>query len=233
MAILSLMGLYDHDPTLFEDLTLPTAADITGDANKVANPWVPDKQTFIDYLVMECAELELVYPSLPTLKKMISIWAAVRLPVWKALYNTLLYSYNPIWNKDGTITETHNFTGSDIRTPNLITADQSTVTNMQTVNHGTNEHDVTGYNANSFSPDTLDTTNATSTTNGATGNTRTETGTDEHEMTDAGTMTRTEGGNIGVTMTQDMIQKQRDIVMFNLYETIALEFKNKFCLLVY
>lgn len=217
MAILSVLGMYDYDNTLFDGLQLPTAADITDEADKVADPWIPDKQELVDYLLMECAELEVLRPSVPTLKKMIDIWSKARQPVWKALYNTLLYKYNPIWNKDGSYSET--------RTPNLTTTDNATVTNMKTEHTGDVTHNVTGYDANTFSPDTQDVNNTADTTNGASANTRTETGTE--------TIVRTEGGNIGVTMTQEMIRQQREVVMFNLYDVIVQEFKERFCLLVY
>ena len=217
MAILSVLGMYDYDNTLFDGLQLPTAADITDEANKVADPWVPDKQELVEYLLMECAELEVLRPSMPTLKKMISIWSKARQPVWKALYNTLLYKYNPIWNKDGSYKE--------VRTPDLTTQDDSTITDMETAHTGDVKHNVTGYDSNAYSPDTQDVNDTKDTTNGASANTRKETGTE--------TIERTEGGNIGVTMTQEMIRQQRDIVMFNLYDVLVQEFKERFCLLVY
>lgn len=40
-------------------------------------------------------------------------------------------------------------------------------------------------------------------------------------------------GNIGVTTTQQMIESERELVKFNLYEYIAEEFAKEFCLLVY
>ena len=40
-------------------------------------------------------------------------------------------------------------------------------------------------------------------------------------------------GNIGVTTTQQMIQQQREIDLFNLYDIIIEEFKMRFCILVY
>lgn len=40
-------------------------------------------------------------------------------------------------------------------------------------------------------------------------------------------------GNIGVTTTQQMIEQEREVVQFNLYEYIVREFKEAFCILVY
>lgn len=45
--------------------------------------------------------------------------------------------------------------------------------------------------------------------------------------------TETRKGNIGVTATQDLIQKQREVVQFNVYDFIAESFKKEFCLMVY
>lgn len=40
-------------------------------------------------------------------------------------------------------------------------------------------------------------------------------------------------GNIGVTTTQQMIESQRELVRFNLYQTVIEDFTSRFCLLVY
>lgn len=40
-------------------------------------------------------------------------------------------------------------------------------------------------------------------------------------------------GNIGVTTTQQMIEAQREVVKFNIYDYIVEQFKLKFCVLVY
>lgn len=40
-------------------------------------------------------------------------------------------------------------------------------------------------------------------------------------------------GNIGVTSSQSLVNEQREVVLFNIYKTIADSFKKRFCLLVY
>ena len=213
MATMSILGLYEYDPTIFDGLTLPTAADITHEADKVSNPFVPDKQAFIKWLCLQLAEVSLVYASAPVIKNMIMIWSEVRLPVWKAVYNTLLYKYNPIWNKDGKIVEEHD----------LTITDDFNVRNMKTEHDGSVANDVTGYDSNTYSPNTRQVLDTADTQNGNTNNVH----------TDKGTITRTEGGNIGVTMTQEMIRQQRDVVEFNLYDYILQDFKQQFCVMVW
>lgn len=213
MATMSILGLYEYDPTIFDGLTLPTAADITNEADKVSNPFVPDKQTFINWLCLQLAEVSLIYASAPVVKTMIGIWSDIRLPVWKAVYNTLLYKYNPIWNKDGKKTETHD----------LTIIDDYVVTDMKTENGGNVANEVTGYDTNTYSPNTRQVIDTDSTQNGKTKNTH----------TDKGTLVTQEGGNIGVTMTQEMIRQQRDVVEFNLYDYILQDFKQQFCVMVW
>lgn len=251
MAQMSILGLYDYDPTIFDGLTLPTAADITDEADKVANPWVPDKQDFIAYLLMQAAELELVYSSAPVMATMITVWSAAHNYEWKQLYNTMLYKYNPIWNKDGLWKETRDLDGKNERTANLDTTDtrtytnltdEHTLTNLTNTQTGAIEHDVTGYDASSYSPNTRDNYNQLKNVgtgseknvrNGEDKNVEKITGTDKYYTEDNGTITREESGNIGVTMTQEMIQRQREIVQFNLYDYIARQFIKQFCLMVY
>lgn len=40
-------------------------------------------------------------------------------------------------------------------------------------------------------------------------------------------------GNVGVTTTQQMLQSERDVAMFNLYDVIAQSFHDEFCLYLY
>lgn len=234
MATLSILGMYNYDPTIFDGLIIPTAADITDEAEKVTDPFVPDKPTLINYICMECAELELVYSSAVTLANMIAVWSAVHLPEWKQLYNTMLYKYNPIWNKDGLYKETRDLDGKNDRTANLDVTDTRTYTNLKDVQTGNVEHMITGYDSNAYSANTKDVMNdVTNTRSGEDKNVQKITGTDKYYTEDNGTITREESGNIGVTMTQEMIRQQRDVVQFNLYDYIAQSFKQQFCVMVY
>lgn len=44
---------------------------------------------------------------------------------------------------------------------------------------------------------------------------------------------QTETGNIGITLTQQMITAEREIAMFNIIDFIINDFKERFCLLIY
>ena len=47
------------------------------------------------------------------------------------------------------------------------------------------------------------------------------------------TVTETEYGNIGVTMSQQMIEAERELVKLNIYDYIIESFKQRFCILLY
>lgn len=87
--------------------------------------------------------------------------------------------------------------------------------NYHNENEGTGTHNVTGYDSTSFSPDTQDV------------------GSGSNDGNDHYTDTREEVGNIGITSTQELIQKSRDIAGFSIYEYISNSFKNAFCVMVY
>lgn len=82
-ANLSPMGLYNWDPTIFDLLVLPEALD---------------RDTFINNLLLETAELEVLYTSPVTFRYAVGQWSHKELDVWERLYATTQYEYNPIDN---------------------------------------------------------------------------------------------------------------------------------------
>ena len=95
-AWVSILGMYEYDSTVFDGLTVPTGMT---------------KQTVIDAILLECAELELVYPDIDIMKTAITNWASINEPIWDKLYNTESLQYNPLWNVDATIEEVLDGTG--------------------------------------------------------------------------------------------------------------------------
>lgn len=221
MAWLSILGLYNYDNTIFDGLRLPLPADVNTKAETISNPPVLDKDTLIKYICMELAELSVVYASPVTMKEMITVWSDVHFNEWLELYTTLIYSYNPIWNKDGV--RTHHVQG-DLH---LMTGGHTTTVNMDQTT--TSANDVTGFDSNDYSPDTRTTT----TTSGKDSDNRQKLTYNSQKDHADYTETDTESGNIGVTTTQAMLKEQRDIVQFNLYDYICQQFKRDFCVMVW
>ena len=94
--MLSILALYNYDNSLFDGLNIPVDED--------SNPLF-DKDTLISIICSQNAELGLVYSKPETMKDLIKLWSDSSQYTWKKLAETLYLEYNPIWNKDGTITE--------------------------------------------------------------------------------------------------------------------------------
>ena len=109
-ATMSVMGLYNWDNTLFDLMSIPEALT---------------KETLVDNLLAELAELEVIYPNPVVMKNLIGVLSAKQLDIWNRLYATTQYEYNPIENYDrqesgtdsGNDTATH--TGTDSRTESI------------------------------------------------------------------------------------------------------------------
>ena len=232
---LDLLGIYQFDNSVLDLLELPKDED----GNEVI-----DRDTLKDNLLMDTAEMEILYPDASFLKLAIGSWSKKQVPIWTELYNSTQFEYNPIWNVDGTVIEERDLAGTDYRTDDHTT-ERTHDDSMERTHDDTMErtHDDTitadsstyGYNSSTAAPtDTVETGHEGTITDAHTGTiTDTDTGTINHDTTDTGSITTTRQGNIGVTSTQSLIKEQRDVVQFNIMDYIINDFKNRFCLLVY
>ena len=234
-ATLDLLGIYRIDNTVLDLLEIPE----DGDGNELI-----DRDTLKDNLLMDTAEMEILYPDASFLKLAIGSWSKKQVPIWTELYNSTQFDYNPIWNVDGKVVEDRDLKGTDYRTDDHSTTrthgDTMTRTNGDTL---TTDSSTYGYNSSTAAPTdkvvaahTGNTADAhTGTTSDAHSGTTSDkdTGTIKHDTSDTGKVTTTRTGNIGVTSTQSLIKEQRDVVQFNIMDYIINDFKNRFCLLVY
>lgn len=107
-ANMSPLGLYQWDNTLFDLLVIPSQLD---------------KNTLIDNLLSETAELEVLYPNPVVMKALIGVWSDKNKDIWDRLYATTQYEYNPIENynryeegsEDGSGSTTHSGTDAITR----------------------------------------------------------------------------------------------------------------------
>ena len=224
MGLLTVEGLYNYDDTLFNGFNVPEGLV---------------KQIAIDTILMRTRELEILYPDLNYMKTRITIWSNKYQINWKKLYDTTVLEYNPIENydrmEDWTDTDDETSTSARDNTRNTTNTVKSTSTNeiMNSVNV-TDQN--TAFNAG-LADHAKQITDGDTTENGSI--TNTETGKDtENENVNGGrtgrhTKTGRAHGNIGVTTSQQMIQSERDLVVFNLYDVIAESFIENFCLMVY
>lgn len=266
-STMSVLGLYQWDKSLLDGVVkyLPTPAKIPTDYPDLYYPGdVIDADMFKNNLLMECAELEVVYPDFNFLKWAIETWALKEKNVWQKFYNTCYYKYNPLWNKDGKITRTEtetrdlqNNTSRDLQnseqTQEETTQTRGDTGDVQVTASNTNDITVTNqvspFNDADFknrdktetsdnsSGEQTTTQNLNSTGNANTTGTTTSKNTGTVNVNDTGTIKRTyedlEQGNIGITMSQQMAQAERDYVKFNIVDYIIDDFKKRFCILVY
>lgn len=212
-----MLSIWSLDRVIRKDAN---GADLTVWDNMVyPESWSEDDQeTFRDNLKMELAEFELLYPSWPFMRDAIGSWSRKNKPVWEKLDATLHFEYNPIWNKDGTVTETRQLAGSAANSG----TDTTTYGRIDT-----DVNQVAAFNntAGAFEDRGKD-------TNTASGSDSIQHG-QRVDTTDSGTITRLEQGNIGITTTQQMITEEREISGFNLMDYMIADFKSRFCLTIY
>ena len=73
-ANLSIMGLYNNDNTIFDLMAFPDGFTDT------------QKQTTIDNILIDCAELEILYPNPTVMKNIIGVWSKKEKPYWDRVY---------------------------------------------------------------------------------------------------------------------------------------------------
>lgn len=80
---MSIYGLYKYDDTIFDNFHLPIELD---------------KNDFIYNLVLECAEMTLLYPDADMMKEAIGRWSSMRLHTWERVAQVLYEDYDPFIN---------------------------------------------------------------------------------------------------------------------------------------
>lgn len=129
-------------------------------------------------------------------------------------------------------TGTNTRTGSDETTGKVSAYDSTDFQNREKTNSTASENNSTE-STEDFTGNGKVTNSGTKTivnTGDETNNVSRETSADNTGET---THEQTETGNIGITLTQNMITAEREIAMFNIIDFIINDFKERFCLLIY
>lgn len=247
--MLSIVAMTEYDPTIWNDFSVPT--DLDADVAKDA---ILFDCAELELLYSDPALLKYMIKNWVKAEK--PIWQKLA-DTLDLQYNPI-YNLDVTWEETRTpnitktrtpnLTETTTPNIRESRNPNITETRSPDLTDTESPTDTTTEA-VAGFNAATFEnsrqttrggsitttstgTDTTVTTGTDVTTTSGT-STKRESGTDTERETGNETITTRRYGNQGVTMTQDMIQKERDIAVFNVYEYIARSFKNRFCLLVY
>ena len=206
---ISIIGVFNYSGGIFNDFVLPTGAD---------------KQTAIDTILFECGELPLVYSKPELLQSLIGTWSKSMAYRWERLFKTITIEYEPIENYD----RKEEWTDTTEHTEDVTSKDASTASGWSDTS-GERVDKVAGFEGGAFVNKSLsnDRGNATTITRGTVDTANNTTGTTTY------TRTGRAHGNIGVTTSQQMLQSERDVSNFSFYETVAADFKERFCIMIY
>ena len=111
---LSIKGLYDYDPSIFNGCRFPGTLA---------------KQDIIDKILFDNAELPLVYTDPGMMKDAISLWSRINARSWERIWEALSQDYNPLhnydrteeWHDDGTaVTGVVGYNSSDFTDANKV-----------------------------------------------------------------------------------------------------------------
>lgn len=213
-ATLSIWGLNLYDNHIFDNMVVPANVD----ADKVK-----------ENILIECAELELLYPDWDFMKDAISLWSNTELPTWTRIANLAALEYNPIENYD----RRENALESESRQRDTTRNDD--ITNKSTGNSVNTSESLTrvaGFNSSALGvkDKTTDGNSSNSNNSGESKQITTEGGTDNTGRVHSSHI----HGNIGVTTTQQMAEQELNIApKLNVVKYIVESFKQRFCLLVY
>ena len=199
-ATLSILGLYNYDSTIFDNMVSP----------------FEDNENLIQNILMECAELEILYPDADFMKFAIGAWSQKQLPIWNKLYNTEKLEYNPLENANRT-EETNDTT---------LINESNSGNNKSTVDGtSTNTRQVFPFDGNISQPQYIDdiVPHQESDNNYS----------DNREGQNTFTSIKTVKGSIGVVTPQEMLEQERNVSKFSTVNYIIEQFKQRFCILVY
>lgn len=84
-ANLSIIGMLQWDPTLLDEMSIPESVN---------------RNILKNSIMLECAELQLIWSDPEFMKQAVNAWSQTCLPVWNEIERILGIDYDPQWNKD-------------------------------------------------------------------------------------------------------------------------------------
>ena len=223
---LTLIGIYDYDPTLFDGLTLPEGYN---------------KQTFIDSLLLEHGEKCVLYSNPEFMKFSIGAWGRKWALELERIYKALSAEYDPIFNYDRYEEYTDNEGRrykSEVEAGHKATDAPDYGVTRETNNDAVTEEQISADNSGDYQPEhkTIvnggkDTTTTTGKTQNLDENSNSKTNDEEErELKHKAHLY----GNIGVTTSVQMwTEETRARMQYNLYDAAARLFANDLLIGIY
>lgn len=221
IATTGLLDLLYYDDTIMDNFTVPDGID---------------RQLALDTIYQRCGLTPLYHPDPAWLKFYIGRWCSKNVKTWEELYKTTIQDYNPIYNYDRTEETTDTRSGtrklSEDTSSNTKQNGDTSVTDTSSDN---SEHTISADNSDTYEPGYKDASSRQDTQSSESSNRVDVTGDRAVDETTGETYSHKlrAYGNIGVTTTQEMLEAQRTLVRYNVYNEIADSFKEEFCLYIY
>ena len=222
-AKLSIMGLYRWDETIFNNMAFPE--DFSNEQKAIVT----------DNILLECANLEVIYPDPAIMKTAIGSWSKMELPYWDRAYKASLLEYDPLENYHRYETES----GAQLRDIQHSGTDTSSASGNSTdTNSGTDTSN--GYIAAYDSPAATLVNNekgemihghvVTSYDSSSSSMIHGEKVDDDEQHS----RNLEAYGNIGTMTSQQMLTAEQEVAkLVNILPVIVNSFKERFCIQVY
>ena len=205
---ITLIGLYTYSPALFEQLEVPD-----NDPTKTYNI---DRDTLIANILERGGDFPVLYPNWDFMRYMIGVWSKNCAYMFKTLLDTMNADFNPIENYDRHSEITRQGSGTSSNTSAGESSNSST---------GQDVNSQTAFNSDTFK----DARRSTTTGSG----TSTDNATSQSSGSTIETVQEYIHGNIGVRSGQELVEQSRNMAMFKIYDVIANDFINRFCIKIY
>ena len=206
---LTLWGIYQYDPSLFDGFSLPEGLD---------------KSFLIDEIMKRSGDLFTYYQVPEMLKRNITGWFLRNYDQFSRMAAAITAEYNPIENYDRTEESTH--TPKEVVTTNHSEQDVRTIqTNLGSTNTSTRS----AYDSPGYSP------NEQTTTSGGDNSTDSFTKGVSDTVVNSGSHDFKSHihGNIGVTTNAKMVSEEVELRHFDIYTDIARRFEREFLIDIY
>lgn len=205
MAKLTVIGLYNYADAKGIDLF-----------DALTLPAELDKDTLVNNILLKCGDFECIYPNVEFLHSAISLWCKKWERTIAKWNDALQIKYEPLNNYDRTeeYTDTFSNTGSTTTGGNSSSTSTGSVSNK----------------VSAFDSDVLTEHDASNNTGSSIVNSKSNNNSSNEGSTHHSARLY---GNIGVTSSQQLLQSELDIAMWNIYDHITDLFLSEFIIPVY
>ena len=171
-----------------------------------------DKDTLIDNILLRAGEFEVLYSNPFFYQNAIGVWSAKHKKTFEKWIDALSIEYNPVENYDRMEEWEDKSNGNS-------TGETKGNTSLNSIN----ENKVSAFDSDLYQPDSYNSNISNGNDNS---NTKTNSSNNSKHVGRV-------HGNIGVTTTQQMLQSELSLAVWNVYEHITDLFIEEFCIAIY